>query len=72
MSKIRIPSSELQIGDVVDKGNYAYRVQQIIEVTDKMIHVGGRYTTCKFEPERIGENWLMSSRKSTMLNVERG
>lgn len=69
--KVRIPASELQVGDVVDKGNYAYQVVDIYEVTEKMVRSGGRYTKCKFAPERVGQIWSMDSRKNTMLNVER-
>lgn len=69
--KIRIPASELQVGDIVDKGNYAFQVESIFEVTAKMIHIGARYTKCTFEPERVDQPWAMASRKSTMLNVER-
>lgn len=68
--KIRIPASELQVGDVVDKGNYAYRVEHV-QATEKMVEAFAHYTKCKFEPERVGQPWSMSSRKSTMLNVER-
>lgn len=68
--KIRIPASELQVGDVVDKGNYAYRIEHV-EATDKMVNAFAHYTKCTFEPERVGQPWHMNSRKSTMLNVER-
>jgi hypothetical protein len=68
--KVRIPASELQVGDIVDKGNYAYRVEYI-ETTDKMVNTSSHYIRCDFEPERVGSPWSMNIRKSTVLNVER-